>query len=121
MKLFNSKKAIIITVIIICVLMLASMVKFNTPNFVFIFAGLIRVVFTEAEIVEIQNYPLIFLAKSDNAQQLLIEYMAQRGYQYFDEEQIASTLVFGNEVSKQYVDISINRYFSKWVFRGSHR
>jgi hypothetical protein len=115
-KFVQNKAIIVVIVIIICLLMLTSMVKFSTPNFVLSGLGLIRVVFSEAEVVKIQNDPQIFLAKPDNAQQALIDYMAQRGYQYYEKERIASTLVFGNQVSKQYVDLSINRYFSKWVF-----
>jgi hypothetical protein len=115
-KVIHNKTVIVIMVIVISVLMLTSMVKFNTPNFVFSGIGLIRVVFTEAGVVKIQSSPQVYLAKSDDAQQALIDFMAQRGYQYYEKERIASTLVFGNEVSKQYVDISINRYFSKWVF-----
>jgi hypothetical protein len=28
-----------------------------------------------------------------------------------------STLVFGNETSKSYIEFSVNGYYSKWVFR----
>jgi hypothetical protein len=43
--------------------------------------------------------------------------MEQRGYKYLEDERMASTLVFGNETSKSYIEFSVNGYYSKWVFR----
>jgi hypothetical protein len=115
----RSKKTgivIMVIIILITISMVASISNFNTPNFVMSGVGLVRVVFTEAEVVQIQSYPQIYLAKPDKAQQKLIDFMMQNGYQYLEDERMASTLAFGNEASKQYVDLTINKYFSKWAF-----
>ncbi len=91
--------------------------KFNTPNAVKSGMGLAKIMFTDAEIVQINEYPQIYLAKPDNAQKTLIDFMEQRGYKYLDDERMASTLVFANEVSANYIEFSVNGYYAKWVFR----
>ena len=117
MKRFKKTGIVIMVIIIlITISMVASISKFYTPNFIMSGVGLVKVVLTEAEVVQVQSYPQIYLAKPDNAQQTLINFMTQNGYQYLEGERMASTLVFGNGASKQYVDLTINKYFSKWVF-----
>lgn len=96
---------------------IVSMNKFDTPNSILSGIGFFKIMFNKSEIVQIQKYPRIYLAKPDNAQQALINFMEQRGYYYLENERLASTLVFGNEISRIYVDFSVNDYYSKWVFR----
>jgi DUF1009 family protein len=79
--------------------------------------GLIEILFSDTEIVQIQEYPKVYLAKPDHALKTLIDFMEQRGLDYLEDERMASTLVFQNGVSKNYVDFSVNAYYSKWVFR----
>lgn len=114
------KKIVIIFAVITFLLIIStvvSMSKFDTTNPLLSGIGLFKIMFTKAEIVQIQEYPRVYLAKPDNAQQVLIDFMEQQGYYYLENERMASTLVFGNEISRNYVDFSVNTYYSKWVFR----
>lgn len=95
-----------------------SMEKFSTPNSVLVVSGLIKVMFTQSEVVQIQDYPAVFLAKPDNAQQRLIDFMTKQGYRHLAEERLSSMFVFENDVTRRYVDFSLNGYYSKWVFKG---
>lgn len=109
----------IILVIFVALLSLAVLISFNkfdTTNPIKTGTALAKIMFTKTEIVQIQEYPLIYLAKPANAQQTLINFMEQRGYKYLEDERMASTLAFGNETSKNYVQFSVNKYYSKWVF-----
>ena len=108
---------IVIILILSSVSIIISMNKFNTLNPIKSGMEIAKIMFTNAEIVQIQKYPQVYLAKPDNAQQTLINFMEQRGYKYLEDERMASTLVFGNETSKNYIEFSVNGYYSKWVFR----
>lgn len=119
-KLVRLKKIAIVFVGIVLLLFLSvfvSMNKFDTKNPFMSGTGLLKIMFTEVDIVKIQEYPQVYIAKPKNAQQALINFMEKRGYYYLENERMASTLVFENEVSKNYVDFSVNRYYSKWTFR----
>lgn len=117
----KSVKKIIAGLVLIGLLLATSIIvsvnKFNTSNPFMSGMGLIRILFSDTEIVLIQEYPQVYLAKPDHALKALIGFMEQRGFDYFEDERIASTLAFKNEVSKHYVDFSVNAYYSKWVFR----
>ena len=115
MKRFRSVAVVVI--VLLTGSIIVSMNKFSTLNPIMSGMGLAKIMFTNAEIVQIQKYPQVYLAKPDNAQQLLIDSMEQQGYNYLESERMASTLVFGNEVSKSFVDFSVNAYYSKWVYR----
>ncbi|MBO8138408.1 MAG: hypothetical protein H0Z40_09795 [Desulfotomaculum sp.] len=119
-RLKRSKKIAVIFAILVFLLTMSVIVsinKFNTLNPILSGMGLVKIMFTKAEIVQIQDYPQVYLTKPDNAQQALINFMKSRGYYYLEDERMASTYVFGNEISKYYVDFSVNAYYSKWVFR----
>ncbi|MDR5660010.1 hypothetical protein RH915_10965 [Serpentinicella sp. ANB-PHB4] len=117
----KARKAIIIVIssaLLIASSILISLEKFNTRNPIATGSGLIKIMFTQTEIVQIQDYPAVFLAKPDHAQQSLIEFMEQEGYHHVEDERLSSTLVFKNDATKRYVDFSVNGYYSKWVFKG---
>lgn len=114
------KKSLFIIILIIFISIVSvfiSIKTFNVPNPISAGIGLTKILFTEKEYVQIQEYPKIYIAKSNNAQELLINFMKKKGYDYLEDERMASTLVFSNDVSKVYIDFSVNRYYSKWVFR----
>jgi hypothetical protein len=118
-KLKGIKKIAIILVISIFLLVIAMLIsidKFSTPNFIISGRGLYKIIFSEVKIIQIRKNPQVYLAKPDNAQELLINFMNERGYYYLEDERMASKLVFENEGSKCYVDFSLNDYYSKWVF-----
>lgn len=116
----RSKKLPFIIMIIVLFLVVSifiSLDKFNTLNPFNSGAGLFKIMFTSTPIVKIQEYPKVYLAKPENSQQLLIDFMESRGYHHMEEEQMGSIMVFSNETSSNYVAFSVNRYYSKWVFR----
>jgi len=113
------KEIIVITTILVCLLtssVILSSQKFATPNPVMSGIGIVKIMFAKEEIVQIRKHPQVYLAKPDNAQQLLVDFMEQSGYSYLENERLASILVFGNGVSIYYVEFSVNAYYSKWVF-----
>lgn len=118
LKKFRSFILITVTILTLTIIaILISMNKFSTPNPIKSGVGFAKIVFTKAEIVQIQKFPQVYLTKPDNAQQVLINFMEQRGYKYLEDERMSSTLVFGNETSKNYIQFSVNAYYSKWVFK----
>jgi len=118
LKRFKKLGVVLVIILILSsASVIISMDKFNTPNPIKSGIGIAKIMLTDAKIVQIQKYPQVYLAKPNNAQQTLINFMEQRGYKYLENERMASTLVFGNEISKNYIEFSVNDYYSKWVFR----
>ena len=73
--------------------------------------------FVEMEYVEVQQYPKIILAKSDDAESILVEYMKNRGFDEDESGRMGEILRFENEFISQYVLFSSNPLFSKWTWR----
>ncbi|MGI6224662.1 MAG: hypothetical protein ACOYJ1_00260, partial [Peptococcales bacterium] len=89
-KITNFGTTFVMIVILLSISIIISMNKFDTPNPIMSGIGLAKIMFTDAEIVQIREYPKIYLAKPDNAQQNLINFMKLRGYNYLDDERMAS-------------------------------
>jgi hypothetical protein len=79
LKRFGSIAVVVIVLLTGSVIVLMN--KFSTLNPVMSGMGLAKIMFTNGEIVQIQKYPQVYLAKPDNAQQSLIDFMEQHGYQ----------------------------------------
>lgn len=71
-----------------------------------------RVLFTDAECVEVQRAPKVILAKPGAP---LEEYMARQGYE--NQEQMGSLGAFSNGNAQELVACSQNRYFAHWVWQ----
>ncbi len=78
---------------------------FSTAN------GLLQVMYTEKEYLEIQKYPKVIVSKPNV---LLEDYMQDKGFQEDVENQLGALRRFHNNDSSQYVRFSTNKYFSKW-------
>lgn len=87
-------------------------VKLEVRNPAAAAAGLVRVLFTDAECVEIQRAPKVILAKPGAS---LEAYMAQQGYE--NQEQMGSLRAFSNGNAQELVACSQNRYFAHWVWQ----
>ena len=87
-------------------------VKLEVRNPAAAAAGLVRVLFTDAECVEIQRAPKVILAKPGAS---LEEYMAQQGYA--SKERMGSLWTFSDGGAQQLVACSQNRYFVHWVWQ----
>lgn len=118
----GTRKILIIVITIVLLIAMSifiSIEKFNTPNPISSGTGVMKIIFTQTEIVKIREHPAVFLAKPDSGQQTLIDFMEQEGYHYLEDERMSSTLVFENDVNRRYVEFSVNAYYSKWIFRGN--
>ena len=110
----KTKKIIAIFLALIIVLGLASFISYSTFNVLNPFStvkGLIQVIFTDKEYVEIQKHPKVIVAKPNVSLQ---DYMNRLGFKEDTENQMGALHRFQNNESDQYVMYSMNRYFSKW-------
>lgn len=74
--------------------------------------GLARVILTETEYVEIQQYPRVIVAKPDAS--LLDEYMEAQGYERDEERQMGALCTFTDGNFEELVMYSQNKDFSAW-------
>ena len=114
----NKSKKIKVTIGVVIILMIIvgigsfiSYSKFRVLNPFSSMTGLIQVIFTENEYVEIQQYPKVILAKPNAS---LESYMKEKGFEEDIENRMGALRVFTNDVSRQCVFHSMNQYFSKW-------
>lgn len=87
-------------------------IKLEVRNPVTAAVGLLRVLFTDAEHVEIQRAPKVILARPGTS---LEAYMAQQGYEI--REQMGSLMAFSKGDAQTLVACSQNRYFARWVWQ----
>lgn len=108
------KKIIVICLALIIFLGMVSFIsyiKFNVLNPFTTLNGLIQVIFTDKEYIEIQKDPKVIVAKPNASLQ---DYMNGLGFQEDTENQMGALHRFQNNDSVQYVFYSKNKYFSKW-------
>lgn len=85
--------------------------KFSVINPFSTTHGLLQIMFTEKEYLELQSYPKVILAKPTLS---LNDYMKSQGFKEDEENQMGALHMYTNETSVQYVMYSVNRYFAKW-------
>lgn len=93
---------------------LLSMIEFNTPNFIAAGIGVVRVIFTDTEFVQVQGNPKIMIAKP--SYQAFLNTVESEGYTVLGEEQMGSMHIIEKNGKKENVFFSMNRYYSKWVW-----
>jgi hypothetical protein len=91
-----------------------SYVKLNTANPFSAGIGLVRIMVTDTEYVEIQSSPRVVVAKPDNAWQLFLDTIKSEGYTYLEDERMGSLCTIEKGGNKERVFFSANGYFSKW-------
>ncbi len=94
-----------------------SYAKFPVANPSSVVIGLVKIIFTDATYVEIQQYPKVIFAKPDDTYNLLSDYMENEGFKENEEKRSGLRLMFENGTGEQYVQVSVNKYFSKWIWR----
>lgn len=102
---------IIFSIILIGIGSFISYSKFNVLNPFSTASGLLQVVFTEKEYIEIQKYPKVIVSKPNVSLQ---DYMKNEGFQEDIDNQMGALHRFQNNDTAQYVFFSTNKYFSKW-------
>lgn len=113
--------------------------NFNTVNFVSSGIGVISVVYTNAEYVEIQSSPRVILAKPDNAEEIFVSIIESEGYTFISDDSTDNqnmgyniqntfmadkptkdtegTFIIEKNGKKEYVSWTSNSYYSKFVWQ----
>ena len=96
---------------------LASLEKLRVADPLAATAALAQVIVLDAEHVKAQEYPKVIIAQPDTS---LEEYMADEGYAELEDERMGSIRVFETEPGGDflnYVEHTVNEYYSLWVWR----
>jgi len=114
LKKLTRKFPIIIAPVVI--LILVSIIKFQIWNPIIVIEGLIKIKFSDVEIVELNEDPTIVLAKPST--DVFIKYMKDSGYDVIEEERLGSMYVFYNHLTgtKSEVFCNMNGYYSLWTW-----
>jgi hypothetical protein len=116
----NKKKVKSLLIIIICLTCIISIgsifsyVKTGVKNPFSMGVALIQIMFTNIEYITVNNHPQIIIAKSEKAEDKLVQYIISNGYIEDKNERMGALLSFRNEIKKSYVLFSSNAYFSLW-------
>lgn len=94
-----------------------SVSKFGAANPFSVMGGLYQIFFTDAQYAEIQEDPKVIIAKPASSNDLLIGYMETRGYAENEAGRSGSRLEFTQANHKEYVDFSVNGFYSLWRWR----
>lgn len=116
----RTKTALLISVsflVLAGISILVSMRKFGVTNPISVISSLYQIHFTDTEYVEIQEHPKVILAKPASADDLLIDYMEMHGYFENEEGRLGSIIEFTQADHKEYVDFSVNGFYSLWKWR----
>lgn len=114
LKKLTRKFPIIIAPVVI--LILVSIIKFQIWNPIIVIEGLIKIKFSDVEIIELNEDPKIVLAKPST--DVFIKYMKDSGYDVIEEERLGSMYVFYNHLTgtKSEVFCNMNGYYSLWTW-----
>ena len=112
------KKFVIILIVAVLFLGIGSIISysnFRVANPFLSASALYKVLFTETEYVQLQEYPQVLIAKPDGS---LDEYMLEKGdYKELEEAQQGALHIYSNGDSMDYIMVSVNKYFSLWSWR----
>ena len=92
-----------------------SYAKFHVNDPVAVAGGLAQILWTDAEHVEIQEYPKVIIAKPESS---LDRYMEKHKLYPDESLQMGAVHVFSNSGGdvREYVQFSANRYFAEWYW-----
>lgn len=88
--------------------------RFGVVNPIATGVGLVKILSTDIESVEVQKSPKVVLAQPDNGWDLFLEAMKKDGYSYLEDERLGSMCVFEKGGVKENVSFDVNGYYSKW-------
>lgn len=94
-----------------------SVSKFGAANPFSVISGLYQIRFTDTQYAEIQEDPKVIIAKPASSNDLLIDYMEMQGYAENEEGRSGSVIEFTQADQKEYVDFSVNGFYSLWRWR----
>ncbi len=109
-------KVLIVILLLVGIGSLSLTVYFHTENPFLTARGLFKVLFTNAEYVEIQQYPQVMIAKPNTS---LDAYMENRGYRRTEGYNMPfegiSEFTTGDFI--EFVECSEHKFFSIWTWR----
>lgn len=114
------KKTIFVIVMAILIVLfigatLFSIYKFDVVNPYSACFGMVKILFTNSDYVEVQNFPKkVIFAKPNNSEQLLMEYMKNRGFYNIPDLRLGAVYTFFNGVQYEEVYFSENKYYAEW-------
>ncbi len=109
-------KVLIVILLLVGIGSLSLTVYFHTENPFLTARGLFKVLFTNAEYVEIQQYPQVMIAKPNTS---LDAYMENRGYRKTEEYNVSAedVSVFTTGDFSEFVKCSKHKFFSVWTWQ----
>lgn len=116
----KKQKIIIVGAIILIIFIIGVIISFNkfsTINPISSICGVIQISITDKDYTVIQNKPWkVIVSKAPNndryAQQILDEYMEQRGF--YTTDRMGSVITYSNGTDIERVQFSVNKYYSVW-------
>ena len=114
------KKTVFVIVMAILIVLfigatLFSIYKFDVVNPYSACFGMVKILFTNSDYVEVQNFPKkVIFAKPNNSEQLLMEYMKNRGFYNIPDLRLGAVYTFSNGVEYEEVYFSGNKYYAEW-------
>lgn len=77
-----------------------------------------EILFTNKSYTIVQHFPKkVGFSKSLSYKDFLDEYMKKRGYQELKDQQMGATLVYSNGSKIEKIDVYVNAYYSKWIWK----
>lgn len=121
MKNKNKNKRLITLISLVLLLLIAlssfiSMYKFNVRNPFKVGGGLVQIFATDKEYVEIQSSPKVIITQSNDWWETFENYISSQGYTYLEDERMGAIHVIEKDGIKEHVVLSVNGYYSKWVW-----
>lgn len=121
MKLKSKKKRLITVITIVLALLIAlssfiSIYKFNVRNPFKTGIGLIQILMTDKEYVELQSSPKVIIAQPDDSFEVFLNYVSKEGYTYLEDERMGAMHVIEKDGIKENVIFKVNKYYSKWAW-----
>lgn len=118
MKKWYQRRSIWIFAAIVVIVILASSVvsyvKFNVINPFSSGLGMVRILTTDTEYVEIQHNPRVIIAKPDGT--VFVSMLEKEGFTEIENEQLGALHVIEKAGVKEKVFFSINKYYSSYIW-----
>lgn len=115
----NKKSIIIVGIVLALLIALSSFIsiyKFNVRNPVKAGIGFIQILTTDKDYIEIQSSPKVIIAQSNDWFEKFMNYISSEGYTYLENERMGAIHVIEKDGIKEHVILSVNGYYSKWVW-----
>lgn len=104
----------VLAVVILISSSFLSFSKFYTYNPISTVCGFIHLTLTDNDYTTIQSNPRVIISKPEHAWDAFMSYLEEQGYEYLKEERMGGLCVIEKNGEREYVVVSLNRYYSMW-------